>query len=246
MGLHIIDKSHLEIDLVKDVTAYPEGLVIVLDKPYGWTSSDAVRKVKFKAQHFFKVKNIKVGHAGTLDPLATGILLICMGKATKKAELLQSQEKEYLAEITFGSTTPSFDLEKEIDCNYPFEHITIDSINSVLPSFMGEQDQIPPIFSAKFIDGSRAYELARAGVVKELKPSRITIYGLEVVSFDSPVLKLKIRCSKGTYIRSLARDLGVALESGAHLTGLVRSASGIFSVENSVTLGDLDQIMKID
>lgn len=245
MSLYIIDKEHRERSLVKDIGEYPEGIVIVLDKPYGWTSSDAVRKIKFKSQRFFNVRNIKVGHAGTLDPLATGVLLICLGKATKKAEQLQSQEKEYIAEITFGSTTPSFDLEKEVDFHYPYEHITKESILSILPDFLGEQDQIPPIFSAKLIDGNRAYELARAGVEKELKPSRITIYDLEIISFESPVLTIKIRCSKGTYIRSLARDLGSSLQSGAYLTGLVRSSSGKFTVENSVCIDDLDQILKV-
>ncbi|MFA6334516.1 MAG: tRNA pseudouridine(55) synthase TruB [Bacteroidales bacterium] len=246
MSLYIIEKDHIEKALARDIGEYPEGIVIVLDKPYGWTSSDAVRKIKFKAQRFFKVKNIKVGHAGTLDPLATGVLMICLGRATKKAEKFQSQEKEYMAEITFGSTTSSFDLEKEIDCYYPCEHINIASINAILPKFIGEQNQVPPIFSAKFIDGNRAYELARAGVAKELKPSRITIYDLETLSFDSPVLKLRIRCSKGTYIRSLARDLGAALQSGAHLTGLVRTSSGTFSVKNSISIDDLDKLMKVD
>lgn len=245
MSLYIIDKEHLERSLVKDIGEYPEGIVIVLDKPYGWTSSDAVRKIKFKSQRFFSVKNIKVGHAGTLDPLATGVLLICLGKATKKAEYFQAQQKEYIAEITFGSTTPSFDLEKEIDCHYPYDHITIDSIRSILPGFLGEQDQVPPIFSAKLIDGNRAYELARAGVEKELKPSRITIYNLEIISFESPVLTIKVMCSKGTYIRSLARDLGSSLQSGAHLSGLVRSSSGKFNVGNSVSIDDLEQILNI-
>jgi len=245
MSFHTIEKDHLERTLLRDIEEYRKGIVISLDKPYGWTSADAVRKIKFKSQRFFKVKNIKVGHAGTLDPLATGVLLVCLGRATKMAELLQAQEKEYTAEITFGCTTPSFDLEKEVDHYYPLDHINIETINNILPKFMGEQDQIPPIFSAKLVEGSRAYDLARAGVDKELKPSRVTIYDLEAISYDSPVLKLRVRCSKGTYIRSLARDLGTALESGAYLTGLVRTSSGSFSVKNSITIEDLENLMKI-
>jgi tRNA pseudouridine55 synthase len=240
-----IEKTQLGTPLVKDMGNYPDGIIISLDKPYGWTSSDAVRKIKFKAQRFFKEKNIKVGHAGTLDPLATGILLICLGKATKMAEQLQSQEKEYIAEITFGSTTPSFDLEKEIDHHYPYEHIDIESVRSIIPRFLGEIDQIPPVFSAKLIDGSRSYHLARAGIEKELKPSRVNIYELEPVSYDSPVLTLHVKCSKGTYIRSLARDFGTSLNSGAHLTALVRSSSGGFKVKNSISMDDLDKFMII-
>ncbi|MFA5849625.1 MAG: tRNA pseudouridine(55) synthase TruB [Bacteroidales bacterium] len=246
MSYYTIEKEHCSKALVRNIDEYPHGIVISVNKPYGWTSSDVVRKIKFRAQRFFGVKNIKVGHAGTLDPLATGVLIICLGKATKLAEMLQKQEKEYVAGITFGCTTPSFDLEKEIDTYYPFEHITIDSIKSIFPGFIGEQDQIPPIFSAKLVDGNRSYELARAGVEKELKPSRVTIYSLEAISFISPLLTLRIRCSKGTYIRSLARDLGIALESGAHLSDLVRTSSGGFSVINSVTIEDLENLMKID
>ncbi len=246
MSFYTIAKENCNKSLVRNFDEYPHGVVISVDKPYGWTSSDVVRKIKFRAQRFFGVKNIKVGHAGTLDPLATGVLIICLGKATKLAEMLQAQEKEYMAGITFGCTTPSFDLEKEIDAYYPFEHITIDSVKSILPGFIGELDQIPPVFSAKQVNGNRSYELARAGVEKELKPSRITIYALEAISYITPVLTLRIRCSKGTYIRSVARDLGIALESGAHLSDLVRTSSGGFSVKNSVTLEDLENLMKID
>jgi len=246
MSLHTIEKENCSKALVRNIEEYPDGIVISVNKPYGWTSSDVVRKIKFRTQRFFGVKNIKVGHAGTLDPLATGVLIICLGKATKLAEMLQAQEKEYVAGITFGCTTPSFDLEKEIDAYYPFEHITMDSIKSRLPGFLGELDQIPPVFSAKLVDGNRSYDLARAGVQKELKPSRVTIYSLEAISYISPVLTLKISCSKGTYIRSIARDLGVAMESGAHLSDLVRTSSGGFSVKNSVTIEDLENLMKTD
>lgn len=239
MNPFIIGKSSIDQALLKDFSQYPQGIVIVLDKPYGWTSADAVRKIKFMVQKWFGLKNIKVGHAGTLDPLATGILLICIGKATKLADTLQSQKKEYIAEITFGATTPSYDLEKEIDATYPFEHITKKSIEEVLPLMSGEIDQIPPVFSAKLINGKRAYEYAREGKETEMKPSRISIYGLEIVSWNSPVLKIAISCSKGTYVRSFARDIGLELNSGAYLSGLVRSASGEFRVEDAINIDNL-------
>ncbi len=221
-----------------------EGYVLGIDKPYGWTSSDVVRKVKFMLQHKLKKKNIKVGHAGTLDPLATGVLIVCIGKATKKAEALQAEEKEYVAEIKFGETTPCFDLEKEVDATYPYEHITEERIAAVLPSFLGEIDQIPPVFSAKMIGGKRAYELARKGKEVEMKPARITITDLEILSYSSPVLTLRISCSKGTYIRSLARDLGIELQSGAHLIGLKRTKSGSLRVEDCFSMEEVEKILK--
>lgn len=239
MNPFIIGKSSIDQALLKDFSQYPQGIVIVLDKPYGWTSADAVRKIKFMVQRWFGLKNIKVGHAGTLDPLATGILLICIGKATKLADTLQSEKKEYIAEITFGATTPSYDLEKEIDATYPFEHITKKSIEEVLPLMSGEIDQIPPVFSAKLINGKRAYEYAREGKETEMKPSRISIYGLEIVSWNTPILKIAISCSKGTYVRSFARDIGLELNSGAYLSGLVRSASGEFRVEDAINIDNL-------
>ncbi|MDP3435649.1 MAG: tRNA pseudouridine(55) synthase TruB [Bacteroidales bacterium] len=235
----IIDNITVSAKLSTSLEDYPAGLVIALDKPYGWTSADAVRKIKFSLQRWFGVKNIKVGHAGTLDPLATGILMICAGRATRLAESLQSQKKEYIAEITFGATTPSFDLEKEIDATFPYEHITKESIEQVLPLFTGEIDQIPPLFSAKLIDGNRAYDIARAGKDAQLKASKITIYNLKVLSYQSGVLELFVECSKGTYIRSLARDFGESLKSGAHLSSLVRSASGGFKVENAISMDNL-------
>ena len=238
-GPCVVDKNRLGTPLSKQIEDFPDGIVILLDKPYGWTSADAVRKIKFSLQRWFGVKNIKVGHAGTLDPLATGVLIICAGKATRLAEQYQSQIKGYIAGITFGATTPSFDLEKEIDATYPFEHITLKSINNILPEFTGEQDQIPPIFSAKLIDGNRAYEIARAGNDAVLKPSRITIYSLKALSYSGGLLSLEIICSKGTYVRSLARDLGTALKSGGHLTDLVRSSSGEFKVEDAISMDNL-------
>ncbi len=238
----VLQKGALQ-ELSHNIEDYPGGIVIPLDKPLKWTSADAVRKIKFLAQKYFHKKNIKVGHAGTLDPLATGVLLICIGKATKQAEALQAQAKEYIAEITLGATTPSYDLEKEIDAVYPYEHITLEAVKKVLEGMIGEQDQIPPVFSAKLIDGTRAYEKARAGEEVVMKPARITIYDLEIVDFKLPVLVIRVKCSKGTYIRSLARDIGAALDSGGHLTGLTRSVSGKFMVGNSLSMEDVAKIL---
>ena len=239
----VIEKGSLQ-KLSHNIDDYPGGVVIPLDKPLKWTSADAVRKIKVRAQKHFRKRNIKVGHAGTLDPLATGVLLICLGKATKQAEALQAQQKEYIAEITLGATTPSYDLEKEIDATYPYEHITLDAVKRVLEEMVGEQDQIPPIFSAKLIDGTRAYEMARAGEEVVMKPARITIYALEIMDFSLPKLVVRVKCSKGTYIRSLARDIGAALDSGGHLTGLIRSASGGFTVSNSLSMEEVVEILK--
>ncbi len=238
-----VDKDSIQL-LGGNIDDYPGGVVIPIDKPYRWTSADVVRKVKFVAQKHFHKKNIKVGHAGTLDPLATGVLLVCLGKATKQAEALQAEQKEYIASIELGATTPCFDLEKEIDQRYPYEHITREMVEGILPKFIGEQDQIPPVFSAKLIDGTRAYEMARAGEEVVMKPARITIYDLEILEFELPKLVLRVKCSKGTYIRSLARDVGVALQSGGHLTGLIRTQSGGFTVEKCLKMEDLENVMK--
>lgn len=238
-----IDKDSIQM-LQGNIDDYPCGIVIPIDKPYRWTSADVVRKVKFIAQKHFHKKNLKVGHAGTLDPLATGILLVCIGKATKQAEALQAERKEYIAEIELGATTPCFDLEKEIDKRYPYEHITREMVEQMIPRFIGEQDQVPPIFSAKLIDGTRAYDMARAGEEVVMKPARITIYNLEILEFSLPKLVLRVECSKGTYIRSLARDVGAALESGGHLTGLTRTLSGGFGIGKALKMEDLDQVMK--
>lgn len=222
----------------------PDGILICLDKPYKWTSADVVRKIKFFLQKTYHIRNLKVGHAGTLDPLATGVLVICVGKATKISESLQAHRKEYIATVEFGATTPSYDLEKDYDEFFPFDHIDRRRVEEVLPSFLGEQDQIPPVFSAKMVNGVRAYEFARAGEEVELKSSRIDIDRIELLNFteaaDSPTgrprAEILVGCSKGTYIRSLARDLGLALGSGAHLTGLIRTASGDFKINNSISL----------
>lgn len=241
----IISKRNTDI-ISTNIDDYPGGIVIPLDKPYKWTSADAVRKVKFKLQRYFSKKNIKVGHAGTLDPLATGILLICIGKATKQAEMLQAQRKVYIAEIQFGATTPCFDLEKEIDATFPYEHISISEIEKILPNFIGEQQQVPPIFSAKLIDGVRAYQKARLGEDVQMRSSTITIYNMEILEFKSPILVLKIECSKGTYVRALARDLGKALNSGGFLTNLQRTSSGDFTMSDSVCIEDIENIFQKD
>ena len=297
--------------LSRNIEDYPEGIIIPIDKPYRWTSADVIRKVKFAAIRHFGKKNLKVGHAGTLDPLATGVLLVCIGKATKLAETLQSHDKEYIAGITFGATTPSYDLEKEIDRFFPHEHITSEAVEAALPAFIGEQDQIAPLFSAKSVDGVRAYELAR-NLHKEgktldeaaeelIRVSRISITELELMSYRSvgdnfennpshaigagpspcgqggstvfkttptdtednkkssassrinvtdnsalglPRAEVRMACSKGTYVRAFARDLGEALGSGAHLDSLQRSRSGIFRVENALTVDQAIECLK--
>jgi len=221
-----------------------ESAIIPIDKPYRWTSADVVRKIKFLLQKKTGNKKIKVGHAGTLDPLATGLLLVCVGKATKLADSLQAEEKEYVADIRLGATTPCFDLEKEIDAVYPFEHINREAIEQILQQFTGEQEQIPPIFSAKLIEGKRAYELARAGKETEMKPAVVTISKLQLVNYALPDITIKITCSKGTYIRSLARDLGVALQSGGHLTALRRTRSGQHRVEEAFDIETVENMIK--
>lgn len=283
--------------LSPDIGDYPGGIIIPVDKPYRWTSADVIRKIKFTAIRHFGKKNLKVGHAGTLDPLATGVLLVCIGNATKLAESLQAHDKEYVAGITFGATTPSYDLEKEIDRTFPHSHITEDAVREALKGFLGEQDQIAPLFSAKSVDGIRAYELARK-LYREghrdldgdspIRASRIVISSLELLKFREsaageitgkslmrgengagtipeayrqttpqtvskassrinvtdnshlglPEALIRIECSKGTYIRAFARDLGEALGSGAHLSSLQRSRSGDFQICNALSVSE--------
>lgn len=219
------------------------GEVIAVDKPLGWTSFDAVKRLRGALQRRLGVKKFKVGHAGTLDPLATGVLIICTGKATQRIELLQSGEKEYLAQVKVGATTPSYDLETEIDAEYPSEHITEELIENVLPHFRGRIMQVPPIFSAVKVDGKRAYNLARKGKDVELAPKPLEIKELEMLSFLDNVITLRIVCSKGTYIRALARDLGQALGSGAHLVGLRRTRVGDYSEKDVKTLEEAVDII---
>ena len=216
---------------------FEEGYIAVLDKPLEWTSADVVRKIKFTLRKL-GYHRIKVGHAGTLDPLATGILLVCIGRATKLVDSLQAEEKEYEADVMLGATTPSYDLEHPIDKTYPWEHITREKVLTALQSLTGERMQTPPLFSAKKIDGTRAYELARAGEEVELRQARINIYEMELLEYDLPRIRIRVRCSKGTYIRSLAREIGEALDSGAHLTSLRRTRSGGFTLARAMQLDD--------
>jgi len=258
--------------LGRDIGDYPGGIIIPIDKPYRWTSADVIRKVKYAAIRHFSKKNLKVGHAGTLDPLATGVLLVCVGNATKLAEDLQRHDKEYIAGITFGATTPSYDLEKEIDFRYPVDQVSEQSVREALGAFaIGEQDQVAPLFSAKSVEGVRAYELARKAFKAGepipgdiLRSSRITISECELLSYcqsaaapqiglqpasnassrinvasddlSLPHALIRIACSKGTYVRAFARDLGEALGSGAFLCSLVRSRSGDFKVSESLSV----------
>ena len=211
---------------------FKEGYIAIIDKPLEWTSTDVVRKIKYALQHRLGYKKIKIGHAGTLDPLATGVLIVCIGKATKMVNELQAEEKEYIADIELGATTPSYDLEHPIDKRYPTEHITREMIEQAMRDLTGERLQAPPIYSAKKVEGVRAYEFARAGEEVELKKALINIYEMEILSLEMPRLQIRVRCSKGTYIRSLAHEIGQALDSGAHLTGLRRTRSGGFTAEN--------------
>ena len=216
---------------------FPEGYVAVIDKPYEWTSADVVRKIKFQLRKCGHPK-IKIGHAGTLDPLATGILLVCIGRATKQVEKLQAEQKEYVAELQLGATTPSGDMEHEVDQTYPTEHITREKVEEALKALCGEREQLPPLYSAKKVQGVRAYEFARAGEDVELKKVLINIYDMELLEYDLPRIKIRVECSKGTYIRSLAFEIGEKLESGAYLSSLRRTRSGGYCVEKSHTLDD--------
>ena len=273
--------------LSHDIADYPDGIVLPVDKPYRWTSADVIRKVKFAAIKHFHKKNLKVGHAGTLDPLATGVLLVCIGPACKRAQEFQDHDKEYEALIRFGATTPSYDLEKEVDRTFPYDHVTEEAVRFVLPSFLGTQEQVAPLFSAKSVDGVRAYEMARrmyrnaqkgiadpdfdAAALETLHHSTITISELEMLDFVKrggsaepcptpeadaqvgssassrinvadtsslglPEARIRIACSKGTYIRAFARDLGEALGTGAHLGGLIRTKTGTFCLEEALSL----------
>ena len=285
-GASPVIPSGAKESLSHDIADYPDGVVLPIDKPYRWTSADVIRKVKFAAFRHFRKKNLKVGHAGTLDPLATGVLLVCLGPACKRAQEFQDHDKEYVASVRFGATTPSYDLEKEVDRTFPYDQVTEEAIRAVLPSFLGPQEQVAPLFSAKSVDGVRAYEMARklyrnaqkgvldpdfdAAALETLHRSRITISDLELLeyvkasagpivissdvaggveksassrinvadtsSLGLPEAKIRIACSKGTYIRAFARDLGEALGTGAHLSSLVRTKTGAFRLEDALSL----------
>lgn len=220
-----------------------EGQVYFIDKELHWTSFNVVKKLKIVLLNKYKLKKLKVGHAGTLDPLATGLVIVCAGKQTRNIEKYQAEEKEYIAEITLGATTPSFDLETGIESSFPIEHISRDLVLETVDTFIGEQDQVPPVFSAKNIDGKRAYSYARKGKEVEMKPNRINISSIELLEYTKPVVKLKIVCSKGTYIRSFARDLGEALNSGAYLSALRRTRIGRYKIEDALKINEFEEMI---
>lgn len=211
------------------------GEVIAINKPYTRTSFQVVSKIRYLLSRKYGIKRFKVGHAGTLDPLASGVLLLCTGKATKRIEELQSHTKEYIAEITLGATTPSFDLEHPIDATYPYEHITREMVEETLKQFIGNIAQRPPLFSACKVDGKRAYDLARKGSDMQLMPKQIRIDEIELLEYDLPRIRIRVVCGKGTYIRSLARDIGEALQSGGHLTDLIRTRIGEYKINECIT-----------
>lgn len=212
---------------------FEEGQVLLFDKPLYWTSFDLVSKVRNILRSTLGLKKIKVGHAGTLDPLASGLMIICTGRATKKIDEFRDLDKEYIATFTAGATTPSFDLETETDFSYSVDHITEEMVRNALKNFLGEQKQLPPIYSAKLIAGKRAYEFARQGIHKDLIPVTVWFREIELLSFSLPEIKVRIVCSKGTYIRSFARDLGKALESGCYLSALERTSIGEYKVSEA-------------
>lgn len=220
---------------------FKEGEVLYFEKPLRWTSFAVVNKIRYHISRKLGVKKIKVGHAGTLDPLATGVMIICTGKATKRIEEFQYHTKEYIATLQLGATTPSYDLEKEIDATYPTEHITREMVEEVLQHFKGTIEQIPPAFSACKVDGKRAYDLARKGDEVELKPKTLVIDEIELLECNLPEIKIRVVCSKGTYIRALARDIGEALQSGAHLTGLIRTRVGEVRLEDCMQVEDFPE-----
>lgn len=215
---------------------FRKGEILAFDKPYGWTSFGLVAKVRWLVCRKLGVKKLKVGHAGTLDPLATGVLLVCTGRATKRIEELQAHTKEYVATLRLGATTPSFDLEKPVDAEYPTEHITREMVEEVLARFVGIIEQVPPVFSACKVNGNRAYDLARKGEEVELKAKTLVIDEMELLRCELPEIDIRVVCSKGTYIRALARDIGQALQSGAHLTALRRTRVGEYRVEDCLQL----------
>ncbi|HBE43138.1 MAG TPA: tRNA pseudouridine(55) synthase TruB [Bacteroidales bacterium] len=224
--------------------SFVDGRVLLFDKPLYWTSFDLVNKVRIMIKSTFGLKDLKVGHAGTLDPLAGGLMIICTGKATKRTNEYRDLDKEYYATIHFGATTPSFDLETETDGRYPVEHITKDFVERTLEGFIGEQKQIPPLHSAKLIKGKRAYEYARQGRNVEIEPVNITIRETELISFGIPLTRIRLVCSKGTYIRAFARDLGIALKSGCYLSALERSSIGPFKLKDAFSIKKFEKYLE--
>lgn len=222
---------------------FVSGEILAIDKPLGWTSFDAVKRVRGAIQRRLGLKKFKVGHAGTLDPLATGVLLICTGRATRMIETLQNGHKEYVATLKLGATTPSFDLETEVDNTYPTEHITRELVEKTLPEFQGDILQVPPVFSAVKVDGKRAYSFARKGKEVELKPKQLQISEIELLSLEGNMLEIRVVCSKGTYIRALARDIGQALGSGAHLVGLRRTRVGDYDISKALSVEEVVKLI---
>ncbi|MBO5272771.1 MAG: tRNA pseudouridine(55) synthase TruB [Muribaculaceae bacterium] len=230
-----------------------EGEILYIDKPLHWSSFDAVKRVRGIMARRLKIKKMKVGHAGTLDPLATGVMIVCTGRATKRIDELQAHTKEYVATIALGTTTPSYDLETEIDATYPTEHITREMVEETLKKFTGRIEQVPPAFSACKIDGKRAYKMARKGKEVELKAKILVIDEIELLEYSQQSIVVRVVCSKGTYIRALARDIGEALNSGGHLTALRRTRVGNVKVEDCLTvdqavemLNNIDIVMPED
>ena len=222
---------------------FNEGEIIYIDKPLHWTSFDVVKRIRLHILRRIKQKRLKVGHAGTLDPLATGVMIVCTGRATKRIEEFQYHTKEYVATLRLGATTPSFDLETEVDASYPIEHITRESIERTLPRFVGSIMQIPPSYSACKIEGRRAYDMARKGQAVELKPRELVIDEIELLACELPEIKIRVVCSKGTYIRALARDIGAALGSGAHLVGLVRTRVGEVTLDRCMSVEQVAEMI---
>lgn len=218
---------------------FQAGATLLVNKPKDWTSFDVVNKIRYKLKHRLGVKKIKVGHAGTLDPMATGLLIICTGKFTKKLADFQGLSKEYTGEITLGGTTPSYDAETEIDQTYPTEHIDNELVEYTRKTFLGDLEQYPPMFSAIKVDGQPLYKKARKGIVVEVKPRPVSIYAFDINHIEIPKLQFRVECSKGTYIRSLAYDFGKAVQSGGYLTELTRTKIGEYKLEDAWNLEDL-------
>lgn len=223
---------------------FKAGVRLLVDKPKDWTSFDVVNKIRHKIKKRLQVKKIKVGHAGTLDPMATGLLIICTGKATKTLESYQNMPKEYTGTIKLGATTPSFDAETPIDAHYPTDHITKEDIETVRQQFIGDLEQIPPVFSAIKVDGQPLYKKARKGIKVKVDPRPVHIYSFEITRIELPEIDFRVRCSKGTYIRSLAHDFGKALHSGAHLIALRRTQIGDYQVQDAWQIKELVQVIK--
>ncbi len=223
---------------------YLNGKVLLFNKDKEWTSFDLVNKARNLIRKSFDIKKIKVGHAGTLDPLATGLLIVCAGKETKNINQYQDLSKTYITNIKLGESTPSFDLETEVDKRLPFEHITKQQVVNVIESYVGTIEQIPPMYSAINVNGKRAYQLARKGETVELKKREIQIYSINILKFELPNLTIEINCSKGTYVRSLARDIGESLDTVAHLTELERTKIGDFDVKNAISIKEFEEKLK--